>query len=64
MAFINATTASCSANDINLFQYLEPGYGIGLRILMNKQARTNIDLDHGCSSFDSSGFYIRPNQTF
>jgi hypothetical protein len=29
----------------NLFQYLRPSGGIGLRFMMNRQSRTNITLD-------------------
>jgi hypothetical protein len=29
----------------NLFQYLRPAGGVGLRFMMNRQSRTNITLD-------------------
>jgi hypothetical protein len=64
VAFINTTTASSKANNIDLFQYVEAGYGLGIRVMLSKKARTNLAIDYGFGSYSSSGFYIRLNETF
>ena len=64
VAFINATTASNKDAKIDLFQYIEPGYGIGLRIMMNKASRTNITIDYAWGNYGSHGFFFNVNETF
>jgi len=64
VVFLNATTASNSDADINLFDYVNPGYGVGLRIMVDKNARTNISLDYGWGSYGAQGFYLNVNETF
>ena len=62
--FVNATTASNKDADINLFQYIDPGYGIGLRFMMNKTSRTNITLDYAWGKYGSHGLFLNVNETF
>ncbi len=62
--FLNATTASNTDADIGLFEYVNPGYGFGLRIMIDKHARTNISLDYGFGSYGAQGFYLNVNETF
>ncbi len=61
--FVNATTASNSARDVKLFEYVQPSVGIGLRIMINKYFRTNINLDYAIG-FKSKGFYFSGQETF
>ena len=43
--FVNATTTTNKDRDVRLFQYIEPAVGFGLRLMVNKRFRTNINLD-------------------
>jgi hypothetical protein len=40
--FGNFTTASDKDREIRLFQYVQPAFGLGLRILIDKATRTNL----------------------
>ncbi|WP_245949469.1 BamA/TamA family outer membrane protein [Echinicola strongylocentroti] len=62
--YANATTASGKANGINLFEYIEPGYGLGLRFNINKKARTNVGIDYGWGNYGTSGLFLRLNENF
>jgi len=64
VAFVNATTASNKEANINLFKYMELGYGIGLRFMMNKTSRTNITLDYAWGSYGAQGLFLNVNETF
>ena len=61
--FLNGTTADNSALDLGLFESIKPGYGMGLRIMVDKQSRTNIAIDVGFGD-KSSGFYFAATETF
>ncbi|MDN3204798.1 BamA/TamA family outer membrane protein [Algoriphagus sediminis] len=62
--FVNA--ASFSNRDFNesLFNQLNPGYGIGLRVMINKENRTTITADYGFGQKGNSGFYLNINESF
>ncbi len=64
VAFANATTADGDSNGIDLFQYFDPGYGLGLRINISKKARTNLGIDYGWGNYNSTGLFIRLNENF
>lgn len=49
---------------VKLMQNWEPGYGFGLRILFNKNTRTNICLDYGRGRYGASGFFLGLNEVF
>lgn len=61
--FLNATTASYDIKNISLFEYVRPGVGAGLRLMINKHFRTNITLDFGWGH-KSEGFYFSGTETF
>jgi outer membrane protein assembly factor BamA len=63
VAFINVTTASNPITGQDLFAALAPGYGVGIRIMMNKRDRTNICVDYG-RGIGSSGIYFNIRETF
>jgi hypothetical protein len=63
VAFINATTANNPAQDLALFESIKPGYGFGLRVMLDKATRTNLVLDWGFGE-KSSGFYLAVSETF
>lgn len=60
--YLNATTANGKANGINLFEYVEPGYGLGLRFNISQKARTNIGIDYGWGNYGTSGLFLRLNE--
>ena len=61
--FVNATTASNKTTGINLFSYVRPGIGFGFRFMINKNFRTNINLDFGFGH-ESKGIYFSGTETF
>ncbi len=63
VAFLNATTANNPAQQLNIFESVKPGYGLGLRIMLDKSTRTNLVLDYGFGE-KSSGFYLAVSETF
>ena len=40
--FVNATTANNPKQSLDLFESVKPGYGVGLRIMVDKKTRTNL----------------------
>lgn len=64
VAFVNGTTASNKAQEINMFKYLDFGYGVGLRFMMNKTSRTNINIDYAWGNYGAHGLFINVNETF
>ncbi|WNJ18719.1 BamA/TamA family outer membrane protein [Pontibacter sp. G13] len=62
--FLNGTTASGSVSGIDLFEYINPGMGAGLRVLLNKKTRSNITLDYGFGSYGAGAFYFNLNEYF
>ncbi|GGZ12664.1 hypothetical protein GCM10007049_00430 [Echinicola pacifica] len=64
IVYANATTASGKDNGINLFEYVEPGYGAGVRININQKARTNVGIDYGWGNYGTSGLFLRLNENF
>jgi outer membrane protein assembly factor BamA len=63
VVFLNCTTASNPLTGQSMFSSLAPGYGFGLRILMNKNDRTNICVDYG-RGYGFSGIYFNIREVF
>jgi len=63
VVFANFQTAS-DANNADIFKYMEPAAGAGLRILFNKRSRTNICLDYARGRYGSSGVFFALNEAF
>jgi outer membrane protein assembly factor BamA len=63
VVFLNCTTASNPLSGQQVFDALAPGYGFGLRILMNKNDRTNICIDYGRGD-GFSGIYFNIREAF
>lgn len=61
--FVNATTASNPVQKLGLFESIKPGYGLGLRVMVDKKTRTNLAIDFGFGD-KSSGFYLAASETF
>ncbi len=62
VVFVNATSANNPAQDLALFESIKPGYGMGLRIMLDKATRTNLAFDWGFG--ESNGFYLAVSETF
>ena len=69
VVFVNATTTSNLAREeigqdpIRLFQYVMPSIGLGLRFMINKYTRLNLNFDFGIG-IKSKGFYFSGTETF
>lgn len=63
VVFVNATTTSNSQRDIHLFEYVRPAVGFGLRVMVNKYFRTNINIDFAIG-VKAKGFYFSGQETF
>jgi outer membrane protein assembly factor BamA len=64
VVFLNATTASNKTAGINLFQYLDPAAGVGLRVMINKTSRANLNIDYAWGKYGAQGFYFGLNEVF
>jgi len=64
VVFINGTTASNREGGISLFDYLDYGYGLGLRVMINKKSRANLALDVAWGKYGATGFYLGMNEVF
>lgn len=62
--FANMTTASSSDNDVQLFEYIKPAGGIGLRVMLSEAARTNLTIDYGWGADGAGAFYLNLNEYF
>ena len=62
--FTNITTASNRYNDVDLFQYIEPAAGVGLRIMIQKESRANLTIDYGWGPDGAGAFYLNLNEYF
>jgi hypothetical protein len=61
--FVNATTANSPIDSLGLFESVKPGYGFGLRVMVDKKSRTNLAIDFGFGE-KSTGFYLSASETF
>jgi len=61
--FMNATTTNSPKQSLELFESVKPGYGAGLRVMIDKKSRTNLSVDMGFGE-KSSGFYLAVSETF
>ena len=64
VVFLNATTASSQKADIHLFRYLDPAAGVGLRVMINKTSRANLNIDYAWGKYGAQGFYFGLNEVF
>lgn len=62
--FLNAASFSSKMDNEKLFTKINPGYGVGFRIMINKENRTTIAADYGFGQKGNSGFYLNINETF
>ena len=64
VAFVNATTASNYDDNINLYQYMNLAYGVGLRVMLVKSARINVTIDYAWGDYGAHGIFINANEVF
>ncbi len=64
VVFVNGTTASNRDADISLYEYLDIGYGIGLRVMVMKKSRANLTIDYAWGKYGAQGFYFGLNEAF
>jgi outer membrane protein assembly factor BamA len=62
-AFANFTTASNQYEKIHLLEYVQPAFGLGLRLLIDKATRTNLVFDYAAGNH-FNGFYLNAGETF
>lgn len=62
--FVNAASFSSKTTNEALFNKINPGYGMGLRVMINKKNRTTIAADYGFGQKGNSGFYLNINESF
>ena len=71
--FVNAATLSVANQEMSmgggnysekLFEKINPGYGLGLRVMINPVKRTTITADYAFGQKGNSGFYLNINETF
>jgi hypothetical protein len=62
--FVNGVTASNRSGNINLGEYINFGYGAGLRVMIDKKARTNLNIDYAFGNYGAQGFYLGLNEVF
>jgi hypothetical protein len=63
VVFVNANTADKPDRVVRLFDYVVPGYGFGLRMMIDKHSRTNLQVDFGFGK-NSAGIYFGAAETF
>jgi outer membrane protein assembly factor BamA len=61
--FANFTTASDKDRQVKLFDAVQPAFGVGLRILIDKATRTNLILNQAWGR-ESDAFYLNAGETF
>jgi len=64
VAFVNSSTASNRHGNISLYQYVDFGYGVGLRIMINKASRANLNIDYAIGKYGAQGLYVALNEVF
>lgn len=62
--FVNAASFGNKMASENLFNKINPGYGLGFRVMINKENRTTISADYGFGQKGNSGFYLNINESF
>jgi len=62
--FLNAASFSSKMTGEKLMEAINPGYGVGLRVMINKEKRTTITADYGFGQKGNSGFYLNINEAF
>ena len=62
--FVNANSFGSKYSGEKLLENINMSYGVGLRVMINKENRTTITADYGIGRKGNSGFYLNINETF
>jgi outer membrane protein assembly factor BamA len=62
--FVNSTTASNRHENIGVFNYMQFGYGAGLRYMLSEKNRANLCLDYGFGAHGAQGIFLNLNEYF
>ncbi|MDC7232857.1 MAG: BamA/TamA family outer membrane protein [Spirochaetales bacterium] len=62
--FTNVTTVADKHNGVDLFDYLEPAFGGGIRIMLQKESRANLNIDYAVRMDGTGALYININESF
>ncbi|WP_281226118.1 BamA/TamA family outer membrane protein [Flavobacterium aquiphilum] len=62
-AFTNFISTSDKYDRVHLFEFVQPAFGVGLRLLIDKATRTNLIFDYAVGNH-SNGFYLNAGETF
>jgi hypothetical protein len=62
--FVNANSFGNEFNQEKLLESVNLGYGVGLRVMINKENRTTITADYAFGREGNSGFYLNINESF
>jgi hypothetical protein len=63
VVFASVGTTSNRDLDIKVFQYMKPAMGVGLRIMVEKNSRTNLQIDYAVG-YKSTGLYFGACEAF
>jgi outer membrane protein assembly factor BamA len=61
--FANFTSTSDRDRNIQILQYIQPAFGMGLRLLIDKTTRTNVIASYGWGNHSKS-FYVNTGESF
>ena len=64
VVFANAATCNNADNSIKVLEYIAPGFGAGLRVMLNKKSKANLTIDMGFGLNDSRGLFLNINEAF
>ncbi|MEI6456752.1 MAG: BamA/TamA family outer membrane protein [bacterium] len=64
VVFVNASTCNNADRSVKLFRYIAPGFGVGLRVMLNKKSLSNLTIDMGFGLNGSKGLFLNINETF
>lgn len=62
--FVNAASFNSKTTGEKIMAHVNPGYGVGLRVMINKENRTTIAADYAFGQKGNSGFYLNVNESF
>jgi len=62
VVFLNAETFSAAPG--TRLQAIQPAYGPGLRVKLNKVSKTNVDIDYGFGNQGSHGLFVNVGELF
>lgn len=64
VVFVNGSTASNRYEQVGIYDYMQFGYGFGLRYMLNPDKRINLSLDYGMGANGASGIFLNLKEMF